>query len=51
VSLSLAVLLAEIVAVIGMINLDLAGSGDGISFGRSLMRLDLSHVFANPFDE
>lgn len=45
VSFSLLRLLAEIVAVIGMENLNLAGSGDGISLCGRFVCLYFSHFF------
>jgi len=44
-SLALCILEAKVVTMVAVVDLDFAGSGNGISLGRSLMRFDFSHFY------
>jgi hypothetical protein len=42
-SLALCILETKVVTMVAVVDLNLAGSGNGKSLGRSLMRFDFSH--------
>jgi hypothetical protein len=44
-SLALCILETKVVTMVAVVDLNLAGSGNGKSLGRSLMRFDFSHFY------
>ena len=50
-SLALSILKTEVVAVVAVVDLNLAGTGYGKSLGRSLMCFDFSHFYLLLFNE